>query len=64
MIKVHYEYEFWFKKTPLEFKKEGTFGGTYLVDIYSGISGQWYNRITFEKAWKEIDQIIMMLVLM
>ena len=64
MIKVHYEYEFWFKKMPLEFKKEGTFGGTYLVDIYSGISGQWYNGITFKKAWKEIDQIIMMLVLM
>ena len=26
-------------KTPLEVIKEGEFGGTYLVNIYSGING-------------------------
>ena len=55
--------DFGANKTPVEVIKEGAFGGTYLVDIYSGINGKWYNRITFRKSWKEFDQIIMMLVL-
>ena len=37
-------------KTPVKVIKQGAFGGTYLVDIYSGINGKWYNRITFRKS--------------
>ena len=50
-------------KTPVESIKEGVFGGTCLVDIYFGINDKWYNKITFRKSWKELDQIMMMLVL-
>ena len=61
--------DFGAKKTPVEIIKEGTFGGSYFRDIYSGINGKWYR-----KSWKEfsvlkiltksiIAQIIMMLVL-
>ena len=31
-------------KTPIEVIKEGTFVGTYLKDIYSGINGKWYRK--------------------
>ena len=31
-------------KTPIEVIKEGSFGGTYLRDIYSGINGKWYKN--------------------
>ena len=31
--------DFGANKTPVEIIKEGAFGGTYLRDIYSGISG-------------------------
>ena len=55
--------DFGANKTPVEVIKEGAFGGTYLVDIYSGINGKWFNRTTFRMSWKEFDQIIMMLVL-
>ena len=55
--------DFGANKTPVEVIKEGAFGRTYLVDIYSGINGKWYNRTTFRMSWKEFDQIIMMLVL-
>ena len=34
----------------MEIIKEGTFGGTYFRDIYSGINGKWY-----KKSWKEFD---------
>ena len=32
--------------------KEGTFGGTYFRDIYSGVNGKWY-----KKSGKEFDQL-------
>ena len=31
-------------KTPIEIIKEGTFGGTYFKDIYSGINEKWYKN--------------------
>ena len=34
-------------KTPIE-TKEGAFGGTYFIDIYSSINEKWY-----KKSWKE-----------
>ena len=37
-------------KTPVEVISEGTFGGTYFRDIYSGINGKWYRN-----SWKEFD---------
>ena len=39
-------------KTPIEVIREGTFGGTYFRDIYSGINGKFY-----KKSWKEFDQL-------
>ena len=39
-------------ETPVEIIREGTFGGTYFRDIYSGINGKWY-----ENSWKEFDQL-------
>ena len=35
-------------KTPIEVIKEGSFGGTYFRDIYSGINENWYRN-----SWKE-----------
>ena len=32
--------------------REGAFGGTYFIDIYSGIIGKWY-----KKSWEEFDQL-------
>ena len=32
--------------------KEGSFGGTYFRDIFSGINGKWYR-----KSWKEFYQL-------
>ena len=32
--------------------REGAFGGTYFLDIYSGIIGKWY-----KKSWEEFDQL-------
>ena len=49
--------DFGANKTPVEEIKENAFGGTYLVDIYSGINGKWYNRTTFRKSWTEFDQL-------
>ena len=37
-------------KTPIEIIKEGTFGGTYIRDIYSGVNKKWYKN-----SWKEFD---------
>ena len=37
-------------KTPVEVISEGTFGGTYFRDIYSGVNGKWYRN-----SWKEFD---------
>ena len=31
-------------KTPGEVIREGTFGGTYFRDIYSGVNGKWYRN--------------------
>ena len=39
-------------KTSIEIIKEGTFGGTYFRDIYSGITKKWYNS-----SWKEFVQL-------
>ena len=39
-------------KTPIEVISKGAFGGTYFRDIYSGVTGKWYN-----KTWKEFDQL-------
>ena len=44
--------DFGANKTPVEVIKEGTFGGTYFRDIYSGVTGKWY-----KKSWKEFDQL-------
>ena len=37
-------------KTPVEIISEGAFGGTYFIDIYSGVNGKWYRN-----SWKEFD---------
>ena len=34
-------------KTPIEIIKEGTFGGTYFRDIYSGVNDKLY-----KSSWK------------
>ena len=39
-------------KTPVKVIRESAFGGTYFVDIYSGINEKWYR-----KSWKEFVQI-------
>ena len=39
-------------KAPVEIIKEGTFGGTYFRDIYSGFNGKSYR-----KSWKELDDL-------
>ena len=39
-------------KTSIEIIKEGSFGGTYFRDIYSGINERWY-----KKSWKEFVQL-------
>ena len=39
-------------KTPVEIIKEGTFGGTYFRDIYSGDNGKWCSN-----SWKRFDEI-------
>ena len=39
-------------KTPVEVIKERAFGGTYFVDIYSGVNGKWYR-----KSWKEFNEL-------
>ena len=38
--------------TPIEIIKEGTFGGTYFRDIFSGINEKWYKN-----SWKEFVQL-------
>ena len=35
-------------KTPVEVIREGTFGGTYFRNIYSGINEKWYKN-----SWEE-----------
>ena len=44
--------DFGANKTPVEIIKEGTFGGTYIRDIYSGVTEKWY-----KKSCKEFDQL-------
>ena len=39
-------------KTPIETIKEGSFGGTYIRDIYSMVTEKCY-----KKSWKEFDQL-------
>ena len=38
--------------TTIEIIKEGTFGGTYFRDIFSGINEKWYKN-----SWKEFAQL-------
>ena len=40
--------DFGANKAPVEVTKEGSFGGTFFRDIYSGINGKCYR-----KSWKE-----------
>ena len=44
--------DFGANKTPVEVIREGTFGGTYFRDIYSGVTENWYKN-----SWKEFDQL-------
>ena len=44
--------DFGANKTHLEVIREGVFGGTYLRDIYSGITGMLY-----KKSWEEFDPL-------
>ena len=44
-------------KTPTEVIREGTFGGTYFRDIYSGINEKWYKN-----SWKELVQLKMLML--
>ena len=34
--------DFYPNKTPIEIISEGSFGGTYLRDIWSCVNGKWY----------------------
>ena len=44
--------DFGANKTSVEIIKEGAFGGTYIRDIYSGVTEKWH-----KKSWKEFDQL-------
>ena len=44
--------DFGANKRSIEVIKEGTFGGTYFRDIYSGVTGRWYL-----KSWKDFDPL-------
>ena len=44
--------DFGVNKTSIEVIKEGEFGGTHFRDIYSGVTGKWYNKL-----WKEFNQL-------
>ena len=44
--------DFGANKTPVEVFKEGAFRVTYFGDIYSNVTGKWY-----EKSWKEFDKL-------
>ena len=44
--------DFGSNKTPPEIIKEGTFGGTYFRDIYSGVNNKWYR-----KSWNEFNDL-------
>ena len=44
-------------KMPVEVIREGVFGGTYFIDIYSGVTGKWYKKSSKEfNQLKNIDQ--------
>ena len=38
--------------TPIEFIKEGSFGGTYFRDIYYRVNDRWYKN-----NWKEFKEL-------
>ena len=44
--------DFGTNKTPVEIIKEGSFGGTYLRDIYSSVNDRWY-----KDSWKEFKDL-------
>ena len=46
------EMDFGANKTSIEVINEGTFGGTYFRDIYSGVTEKWC-----KKSWKQLDQL-------
>ena len=44
--------DFGANKTPVGVVKQGAFGGTHLVDIYSDVNGKCYR-----KSWKEFNEL-------
>ena len=44
--------DFGANKKPAEIIRESVFGGNYFRDIYSGVTGKWY-----QKSWKEFEQL-------
>ena len=44
--------DFGANKKPAEIIRERVFGGNYFRDIYSGVTGKWY-----QKSWKEFEQL-------
>ena len=44
--------DFGANETPVEVIKEDAFGGTYSRDIYSDVTGKWY-----QKSCKEFNQL-------
>ena len=38
--------------SPIDVIKKGTFGGTFFRDIYSGVTGKFY-----ENSWKELKEL-------
>ena len=44
--------DFGTNKSPIDIINEGSFGGTYFRDIYSGINDEWYKN-----SWKEFTEL-------
>ena len=44
--------DFGVNKIPGEVIKEGSFGGAFSRDIYSGVNGKWYG-----KSWREFNEL-------
>ena len=44
--------DFGTNKTPIDIIKEGSFGGTYVRDIYSGVKDKFY-----KDSWKEFQEL-------
>ena len=48
--------DFGANKIPGEVIKEGSFGGAFSRDIYSGVNGKWYG-----KSWREVRKMFMLI---